>query len=142
MADSVGVLLASLKAAVDIVNGLRAIDKGYGESELKMKIISLVDTLADAKLAGLKMKEELADKEQKIAQLEEFILRRGCMVRYLEAYYEDKGDGEGKGQPFCSVCCEVSKKFVHLIRDSTDRNKTTCPSCGTVYASSRCPSLR
>jgi hypothetical protein len=60
--------LSAVTQALNVVNWLRGIEKGYDAAEFKLKIADLYSALADAKLALADAKSEMDSKQAEITR--------------------------------------------------------------------------
>ncbi len=128
--------VGSVKAAIEITKALREGDPE--KAELKLKLVDLVDRLADARTALIEVQEALAQKDKRIAELEEAFETKDEVVKHGDAYYLKDRSGNPTAQPLCLRCWEVEHKKRHVAGDAErPRLFKVCPACGRRYPGGR-----
>jgi hypothetical protein len=121
--------LSAISTALGIVKTLREIDKGVQEAEFKLKIASVTEALADAKLALVEAQDEVKRHETEASKLRDAVRFRAEDTILSEGFLFRKVDGKPMGKPFCSVCSDEGR-FIHLNRLMTKDGETfQCPRC-------------
>lgn len=126
---SISAALASLNAATDIVKGLRAVDRAIAETEVKIKLVDVLDKLTDARMALATLQEEVLARDRQIRGLQEKLDTRAKMVYSQPAYWQEK-DGQRDG-PFCPQCYDSAGKVIRL--QPAESGVWTCKTCGQVF---------
>lgn len=128
----VAAVLGGLKAALDIASALRKADNSLELAELKLQLVGLMTSLAEAKLGLLDVEEAMKGRDDRIAGLEEALRMKEKLVRYNDAYYTKGENGEPSGDPYCSRCIEVGHKAVHIHQSPLRRSLIVCPECNAT----------
>jgi hypothetical protein len=77
---------------------------------LKLKLADLISALAEAKIELTEVQETIAQKDKRIAELEEALQSSDSLVRRYDAYYHTDENGQPIGIPFCLRCWENDHK--------------------------------
>jgi hypothetical protein len=126
--------LQALKTAGDMVKTLRAVDGAFDKAELKLKIATLAESLADAKMSVLDAQTELEEMRQRVAQLEAAQDSRDQLVKRQNVYWFAEGDTE-QG-PFCPRCFEVKHVRMPVTKLPPAMQRLAhyrCPECDATY---------
>ncbi len=138
---TIGAALGSLKTAVEIAKFLREADVSIEKAELKLKLVELLGTLAQAKIELAAVQEELSAKDKRITEIEEAFESKDTMVRHYDAYYVVDGNGNAIGTPFCLRCWENDHKKRQLVHDAKERRMQVCTTCGHRYDGYSAPNI-
>jgi len=121
--------------AIDIAKALRSVERTYDAVSLKAEISDLMDKLLDAKAALQDARQELGEKESRIAALiaanharAECVTVRGMRFRPSSAR-----PGEPQGSPYCIRCDEIDGLLVTTV-DRVQGGGVVCPECDKIYA--------
>jgi hypothetical protein len=123
--------ISAVAQAMNIVKGLREIDKGFDAAEFKLKIADLYSALADAKVALADAKTEIESKQTEIEALTAQFQVRTATVEYKGYKYERGADGKPVGYPYCPVC-ESNGKMIQTAYSGAHR-ELSCPRCKAAY---------
>jgi len=137
----IGSVLTSLKTATDIAKFLRESDFSLEKAELKLKLAELMSALADAKMEMSSVQDGIAERERRIAELEEAFQRKAKVIRDRDAYYEMGEDGKPTGQPMCIRCWDVDHKLYELHSEAKDHFVKVCPACKSRYEARMAPKI-
>ncbi len=129
---TIGAVVSSVKAAVEIAKTIKDLDAKVQQAELKLKIAELLGALADAKIAATELQDLLVKKEEEIAELRKSLAIKGDVVRSGDAYYMKGKTGAATGDPYCARCWGVEGKLFQLVRHPM-RPDRVCPVCKTMY---------
>src|SRR5690348_15811958 len=102
--------LTSIKAASDILKGLRSTDTAYEKADLKLKVAELAELLADARVSVLDTQEEMRGLHARIQELEAAQDVRDRLVMRGNLYFVKEGDAE-RG-PYCVACFEKEGRLM------------------------------
>lgn len=134
-------VLTSLKTATDIAKFLRESDFSLEKAELKLRLAELISSLADAKMEMSSVQDTIAERDKRIAELEEAFKLKGAVVRERDAYYLVNEDGKPNGEPLCIRCWDVHHKLFQLHFEAKDRFVKVCPACGARYEARMAPKI-
>jgi hypothetical protein len=123
--------ISAVAQAMNIVKGLREIEKGFDAAEFKLKIADLYSTLADAKVALADAKTEIESKQGEIEALTAQFQVRTATVEYRGHKYERSADGKPQGYPYCPIC-ESNGKMIQTAYSGAHR-ELSCPRCKAAY---------
>ena len=125
--------IAAASQALKMAREIREVSKDYENADLKSKIVTLVDSLSDAKLALVDAKENLQsakaeadDLRAKLAFKSTNTIRRNGML------YEVLEPGKVAAMPFCPKCSETGH-FV-TVRHEQNWHQSRCPNCSAPFA--------
>ncbi|HUQ48943.1 MAG TPA: hypothetical protein VM053_11985 [Gemmatimonadaceae bacterium] len=136
MTDPISVTnaLSALKTASEMVKLIRAADASLDKAELKMKIATLAEALADARLALLEVHSEIDGLRATIAEISAINVDRAHIEKRDNVYWiNDEGSKHG---PFCPRCFESDHKRMpvtempHAMRQL---GHYRCPQCKATY---------
>ena len=126
--------LTAVAKALEIVQGLRKLERTNQDAELKMGLADLTGALADTKLALAAAKSELADKSDALRMIEaqlkaakEYQLTKYETVNFQGYNFGIGSDGKPFGHPFCPQC--EQKEGVQYKLTPIGRQAFKCPSC-------------
>lgn len=109
--------VSSVKTAYEIAKGMSALKELMGNTEAKMKIVELMDTLVKAKSDLVEIKEKLVEKDNTIIELKKQLSLKDSII-FEEPFYWKKLEGDAKDGPYCAKCYDVSGKLIRLIKKS------------------------
>jgi hypothetical protein len=135
---SIVAALQSVRAASDIVKGLRAVEASYQQAEFKTKIAELAELLADARLSVVDAQEEIQKLRQRITELELAEELRDKLTMRDGVYYLLVGATE-KG-PYCVRCYESDQRLMPLTElpwHFQDFGRWKCPECEQMFGTRR-----
>jgi hypothetical protein len=120
--------LSGIKAATEIAKALSDTNHSLEKAELKLRVASLIEALADAKLNIVDVRALLDEKDREIALLKK------CrqMVFDGDVYWSPVDDGKQEG-PFCPHCHDTKQIFVRLHKDGQG---WWCYGCNTHFGDS------
>ncbi len=125
--------LATLKTGYEIKKLAGNLDSEVQQSELRVEIRKLQESLIDTRDILLTAKEEilnnresLREKDKRIAELEDLLKFKAKLIRKDGKYFETDENGNAIGDPFCSNCWESKNKMIHLNKLG---GAYKCPSC-------------
>jgi hypothetical protein len=125
--------LSAVSTALGIVKTLREIDRGVQEAEFKLKIASVTESLADAKLALVDAQDEVKRREAELDQLRSSLRFREEDTITSGGFLFRKVEGKAVGRAFCSVCIDEGR-FLHLNNIQTKEGLSfQCPRCKANY---------
>lgn len=84
---AISTAITALKTAIDIAKAINDTDKSLEKAELKMKIATLMEALADAKIQMIYTKEIIQQKDAEIKELETSLEKRET-ASVLDDYYD------------------------------------------------------
>lgn len=137
---TISAFFGSLKTATELAKAIKNVESSFEKAELKLKIIELIDALADAKINATEVQDLVLEKDRKITELENALKFKLKLVR-KDGAYVDKDESVLEAEPYCSHCWEVNKIPVHLsfikcveivdevLEESRYSNLFICPSC-------------
>ena len=114
MADiaAIASILGSVKTATEIAKLLKDSDLSLEKAELKLKLADLISALADARIETAEIQSLIAEKDEKIKQLQE-TLETKKNVKYDKPYYW-LGEGPEREGPYCQHCFDKDGKLIRL----------------------------
>lgn len=127
---TVGTVLSSIKAAVDIARLIKDSSTSLEQAEIKLHIAKLISALADAKIEVADIQTELIGKDDEINALKSRLTRQESVV--WEKPYYWVGVDEKKEGPYCQRCYDSDMKLIHL--QDGGKELWRCTACDTVYA--------
>lgn len=110
---TIAAALASLRSAADIVRYFRDSKNALDSAEANMKLAELLNAIADAKNEMATIKEQLLEKDERIAQLERENEIRSRLIYRSFAYFLPR-EGDGEDGPFCQRCQDKDGNLVRL----------------------------
>lgn len=129
------VLLASISNSIGIARAVREIN--FDQADLRVKMLELIDTLTESKIALTDAQEDLQEKDREIARLTAAFARTGELVQRQGYQFLKNTRGEPQGTPVCSRCLEVDGRIMLTTRHTGERGTVVCPQCKTVYTAAR-----
>jgi hypothetical protein len=121
--------LQQIKAAVGIVQGLRAIEGAYQQADFKLRIAELAELLANAQLSLLDAKQEIIGLREEVARLQAAEDVRDKLVQQGGVYYLQEEDGTKRG-PYCVRCYQVDRRLISVHNSPiTHAGVFRCPQC-------------
>ena len=114
----IGMAVGSVKSAIDIAKTLKDSAGLFDKAEVKLQLVELIGSLADAKMQIAEIQEALIDSEKEKKELIDKIKLRDNMV-YEKPYYW-KNNGDGQEGPFCQRCFDSDDKLIHLQGGNND----------------------
>lgn len=105
MPDPISAAVATLASSINIVKGLIDVHTQIKQSELKAKLLDLMEALVEARKESF----ELA---RKVEELTSLLDAKAAMAFDVRAYFIDK-DG-GREGPFCPACWDGSRKQIRM----------------------------
>ncbi|MBB2964751.1 hypothetical protein [Methylobacterium sp. R2-1] len=125
--------IAAASQALKMAREIREVSKDFENADLKSKIVALVETLSDAKLALIDAKEELQNAKSEAEELRtKLAFKTDRTVRRNGMYYEIYDDGQPSYLPFCPRCTETGK-FITIVQEQ-NAHQAKCPNCSTQFA--------
>ena len=130
--------LAAASSALGIAKSLRDIEKSYDTATARVKIVDLMEALADTRLALMDAKEQIADKDAEIERLSKTEADRSKLLTGDGGYNYMRNDaGRPDGFPVCPKCDEVDSRLICLVQNkAVDAAK--CPACANEYQPVTC----
>jgi hypothetical protein len=126
--------LSTLKTGYEIKKLAGNLDSEVQQSELRIEIrklqeslIEVQDVLLNAKNEILQNRESIQEKDKKIVELEGLLAFKEQIIFYKGAYYKTNENGNAEGEPYCSRCWDYEEKKVHLFKLGKDFFE--CPQC-------------
>jgi hypothetical protein len=107
--------LAALGQAINIAKFVREADHALQGAELKAKLTELYDKLADARMALLDARDELAANNTEIVRLGEALKFKAEKTARINGLVYELEEGRPVVYPFCPKC-EASHQFFRLLR--------------------------
>jgi hypothetical protein len=136
------VALTSLTKGLEALRAIQEIDKNLDAATYKAKIADLMNAVAEAKIALIDAREEIASRNKEIDRLKEGLQFRRENTIMLEGFRYEKGqNGKPVGMPFCRRCDTIDGILIQIAETCTkDGYKGICPNCKADYGSGRgCP---
>ncbi|MGX5776982.1 hypothetical protein [Methylorubrum zatmanii] len=125
--------IAAASQALKMAREIREVSKDFENADLKSKIVTLVESLSDAKLALIDAKEELQNAKSEAEELRaKLAFKTDSTVRRNGLIYERYEDGKLSYLPFCPKCYEEGK-FIKIVQEM-NAHHAKCPNCGVAYA--------
>lgn len=124
--------ITTASATIELVKGLRELDRSLEKSELKIQMADLYEKLFEVKMALIDAREEISEKDRAISTLQEKLKSKDLLVEKNGFHYKAKEDGSPVGLPFCPACLASDGTQIHpakLLRDSYQ-----CPRCKALYS--------
>lgn len=137
MADmtTLAAITGSIKAAADIARTLRDLDHSLETAELRLRMVDVLSSLADARESVLELESSVKEKDREIERLHGLFAFKGTLVKRKDAYYGTDENGGPVGDPYCTNCWEAKNLPIHLVFAGGNANK--CPNCTTTVSISR-----
>lgn len=90
MADmtTLAAITGSIKAAADIAKTLRDLDHSLETAELRLRMVDVLSSLADARESVLEPESSVKDKDREIERLQDLFAFKGALAKRKDAYYE------------------------------------------------------
>lgn len=124
--------LAVAGAAIDLIKGLRGVERDFDQAELRFKMSELYVNLSELKMALSDAQIELRDKDLQIEELKSSMAFSEKLVEVDGFKYRSDEDGRPKGKPFCPTCEQNTGKFFQ-IHVGDRRGEILCPNCRFPY---------
>ena len=128
--------IAAVTASIGLVKEIKEIDSSVDKANLRLKIADLTSALADAKLGLVEIRDELAQKDSRIASLQALLTTRDTTTAiHNNKRYFTNSAGEPAGAPICPIC-ERSGYLLAMVQDrsrGTSGTFYTCPKCKANY---------
>jgi hypothetical protein len=127
--------ITTLKTGFEIKKLAGNLGSEVQQSELRVEIRKLQESLIDVQSVLLSAKKEILDNreflrenESRIKELEDLLKFKAKLVRKDGMYFESDENGDSTGEPYCSNCWEVSNRVVPLLSRDTNYDYL-CPNC-------------
>lgn len=111
---SISAGLQAVKLAIDIAKDLRSTESAFKDAEAKLKLVDLMEALAEARVQlldaqeeNLALQKEIHELQSKLNEKDEVVFRNGLY------YYADPKPGKPEG-PFCPHCYQTKDKLLLL----------------------------
>ena len=121
----ISALLGSIKTATEIAKFIKASDLTIEKAETKLKFAELISALADVKLEAAEIQQTLAERDERIRELERKAKVAATLVWREPCYWLP--NAEGHDEPFCQHCYDSSAKLVRLHSD--EQGMYSCRVC-------------
>jgi hypothetical protein len=129
--------ITSVTKGIEVLKALQTIDKQFDAASYKVQIAELTAALADAKMALVDARDEVAERDKEIIRLKESFRQRRedtIVVRGMR-YDKNPVDDKPMGVAYCSRCDTMDGVLIHLERVyAKDGSKSICPQCKAVFA--------
>jgi len=129
-------IISTIGNSISLFSRLKDISKNINEAEFKNLLADISNSLADAKLEAVNIKEELV-KEKARNQLLELEIKKlksseNSMLLVGDIYVKD-----GEGQ-YCTTCWDSNEKAIRIQEEIPDfqiitGHKYICPICSSKY---------
>jgi hypothetical protein len=133
--------ITTLKTGFEIKKLAGNLDSEVQQSELRVEIRKLQESLIDtrdillsAKDEILNNRESLREKDKQIKALEDLLKFKAKLVRKDGMYFESDERDNLIDEPFCSNCWDSDNKSIHLTCYD-DYNE--CPKCKNTYSNKK-----
>lgn len=130
--------ITSVTKGMEVLKALQTIDKQFDAASYKVQITELTAALADAKMALVDARDEVAEREKEIIRLKESFRQRSEDTIVVKGMGYDKNPADGKpmGVAYCARCDTMDGVLMHLTRITTkeDGHKSICPQCNAAFA--------
>src|SRR5262245_53718421 len=133
MLVDIPVLLTAITQAIGIAKAVREIKGDFDQAELRAKMVEVMETLSDTKVALIEAGDEMREKDKEIARLREAFARREDTVEHGGYRFLKNSKGNPRGRPICTRCYEVDARIMMTSRTDGERGTVVCPQCKTVY---------
>lgn len=121
--------LTSLTKGFEVLKTMKEIDKNLDAATYKARIAELMSAVADAKIALVDARDEVATKVQGIAKLKEGLRIRRDNTLVVQGFRYEKGEnGQPIGMPFCTRCDTVDVVLIR-VRTREGESKAAWPQC-------------
>lgn len=125
--------ISTLKTGYEIKKLAGNLDSEVQQSDLRVEIrklqeslIDVQDVLLNAKSEILQNREIIQEKNKRIAELEDLAKFQRTLVFKDSMYFESDENGNPVNNPYCSNCWESEKKAIHL---NNRKDFFECPCC-------------
>jgi len=125
---SIATALTGLKNAMDVVTRISRSDLSLERSELKARLVDVVEELSEARLVLMETQQHIRDRDAEIERLRAAFKLKDEVVRHMDAYFSKSADGKPTGDPYCMYCFERDGLLYHLTEDMRFHHRT-CPNC-------------
>ena len=109
---SISTAIATIKTSMEIAKLIKDSSSSLDEAETKLKLAELISTLADLKTELADIKVDLIEKDEVIREQNEKLKEKESLSFDGKLYWK-----EGDKTPFCPICKENNKKYIHLTYD-------------------------
>ncbi len=133
---TIGAAFGAVKTAIGIVKTIKDAGSAFQEAEIKLQFADLMTSLAEAQVSIAETQTVIIQKDKEIDELKAQREQRAKMIRYDELYYEDDGNGNPKGDPYCPKCYETKNLTVHLLKRE-HHTSCYCPECDSYFENKR-----
>lgn len=104
--------IQALKAASDMIKGIRGADLSLEKAELKIRLAGLAEQLVNARVAVVDTQQLIIELEAKVRELESTRDLADRLVFEENTYWMK--DANGKAMAYCPRCYDADGKLVHL----------------------------
>ncbi|VAV85003.1 hypothetical protein MNBD_DELTA01-1327 [hydrothermal vent metagenome] len=124
----VSMAYSGIKTAIDIVIQIK--DAPLKKAEMNLKLIGLMNALADVKSSTAKFQALILEKDSEIKELKDAL----CLEKEMryEAPYYWRDTESGKEGPFCQKCYDSDKKAIRLQKGCIE-GAWECKTCEKEY---------
>lgn len=126
--------IQALKAASDMIKGLRGADLNLEKAELKMRLADLGEQLVNARAAVMDAQQLIIDQQEKIRALEAANAVAGRLEFRDNVYY--LANQGGQPEAYCPRCYDATQRLIHLSRlpaHFRDSFNYTCANCKGTF---------
>jgi DNA-directed RNA polymerase subunit M/transcription elongation factor TFIIS len=129
---SIGEGAAAITAALGFAREFLSVNKAYDDAEFKLKIASMAEALATAKIALADTQQELLAKDAEISALKRSFEFKDELVEARGYKYRKSAEGKPMGYACCPRC-ERDGKYYFLTQRRAPGGGYECPSCKSEF---------
>jgi len=125
--------IAAVSQAVDVVKGMRAVEKSFDAATYKIQIADLMTALSDAKMELLAARDAATAKDAELERLKMTLASQDELVDGRGGFkYRANAERQPSGLPICPTCEQRDGRITFTIKDDSPR-KVRCPVCASRF---------
>lgn len=125
--------IAAVSQALDVVKGMRAVEKSFDAATYKIQIADLMTALSDAKLELVAARDAATAKDTEFERLKATLAGQAELVDGRGGFkYRANADRQPSGLPVCPTCEHRDGRLTFTVKDDSPR-KVRCPVCTSRF---------
>lgn len=132
---SIASAIQALKAASDMIKGMRGADFSLEKAELKLRLADLAESLVSARTAVLDAQQEIGELRARIAELER-AQNLSERMEFRNNVYFVTGESGSNARPYCPRCFDADDALIHLAElppGFRDLARYSCANCKGTF---------
>lgn len=125
--------IAAVSQALDVVKGMRAVEKSFDAATYKIQVADLMTALSDAKLELVAAREAATAKDAEFERLKATLAGQAELVDGRGGFkYRADAAGQPAGLPVCPTCEQRDGRLTFTVKEDSP-TKVLCPVCTSRF---------